>query len=77
MSSGELERQVESRLEALRQELRDPAVAERVAAVGRQVFERLRRDATVNDFIPLLVQRYTSQELASGQPPVAAQPASG
>lgn len=41
--------------------------AEQVVAVGTGHFERLQRDAAVNDFIPLLVYRFTREELVAGR----------
>lgn len=41
--------------------------AEQVVAVGTSHFERLQRDAAVNDFIPLLVYRFTREELVAGR----------
>jgi hypothetical protein len=63
LTAEELERQTTGRLDALRHELGDSVAPERVAVVGRRHFERLTRHATVTDFIPLLVYRFTREEL--------------
>jgi hypothetical protein len=63
LTPEELERQTKGRLDALRSELGDRVAPEQVAVVGRRHFERLSRHATVTDFIPLLVYRFTREEL--------------
>jgi hypothetical protein len=63
MTPDDLERQTARGLDALRYELGDRVTAEEVAAVGRRQFERLIRDATITDFIPLLVYRCAKDEL--------------
>jgi hypothetical protein len=64
----ELERQTVGRLDVLREELSTTVPPEHVNAVGRRHFERLSRHATVTDFIPLLVYRFTREELLYGEP---------
>ena len=69
LTPKELEHQTIGRLDALREELRTTVVPpEHVHAVGRRHFERLSRHATVTDFIPLLVYRFTREELLYGDP---------
>lgn len=63
MTTDELARQTARQLEALRTELAGTPSAEQVTAVGNVHFERLRQEATVQDFIPLLVYRFTKEEL--------------
>jgi hypothetical protein len=42
----------------------DGSVApDRVAGVAHEHYERLRQRATVNDFLPLLVYRFTTEDL--------------
>ena len=65
MTSKELETQMGTVLDALRREFA-AVPAERVAAVGRYHFERLRRDASVPDFVPLLAHRLAKEDLLSG-----------
>ena len=66
MTAEELERLTHSRLEALHRELGDQVARTEVTAVGARHFERLRRHATILDYIPLLVYRSTKDELLLG-----------
>jgi hypothetical protein len=70
MRSEELERQMERFLHSLQEELNGRVERERVAAVTAARFESVRREASINDFIPLLVHRFTREELvaAGGEP---------
>ena len=63
LTRQELERQTAARLNALKRELGDSVAAEQVETVGRRHFERLRRTATVTDFVPLFVYRFVREEL--------------
>ena len=63
LTPEELERQTAARLNALKRELGDGVTAAHVDAVGRRHFERLRRTATVTDFVPLFVYRFVREEL--------------
>ncbi len=63
LTPDELERQTTARLDALRRELGDSVAAEQVDVIGRRHFERLRRTATVTDFVPLFVYRFAREEL--------------
>ena len=65
MTSAELERQTEKLLGGLAFEFEESFRADEVIAIGNAYLERLSRDATVGDFIPLLVYRFTKEELAS------------
>jgi hypothetical protein len=66
MTSKELETQMATVLDALRREFAGIVPAERVTAVGRYHFERLRLDASVPDFVPLLAHRLAKEDLLSG-----------
>jgi hypothetical protein len=68
MTAQEVEHQTARRLDALRDELGTHVAPERVTVVGRRHFERLTRHATITDFIPLLVYRYTREELLYSEP---------
>lgn len=63
MTQEELERQLERLLHDLARDVGDGVAAERIGAVAVGHYERLRREATINDFIPLLVYRLTKEEL--------------
>jgi hypothetical protein len=63
MTSDELERQMDKVYRDLVRDLAGSAGADRVNAVSHSYYDRLRRDAVVNDFIPLLVYRLTKEEL--------------
>jgi len=67
MNNVELEHHVEMRLDALRNEFAGQADTESITAVGLRHFEHLRRDATINDFIPQLVHRFAREELLSAR----------
>ena len=63
----ELERQTARQLDALRRELRETGSlgdtgSHEIDVVGRAHFDRLLREATITDFIPLLVYRLTKEE---------------
>jgi hypothetical protein len=63
MDTASLNRQVERQLESLRREFADEIPASQVTAVGEAHFDRLRADARIPDFIPVLVYRFTREEL--------------
>jgi hypothetical protein len=63
VNARELERQLDKVFSDLVRDLGDNAAADQVTTIGHDHYERLRRDATVNDFIPLLVYRFTREEL--------------
>ena len=63
MDEATLNRQVEQSLERLQREFADDLPASRVTAVGQALFDELRRDARISDFIPILVYRYARDEL--------------
>jgi hypothetical protein len=63
MDALELERQTAHQLTKLRRELADRIVSEQITAVGQAQYDALREHATVTDFIPLLVYRFTKNEL--------------
>jgi hypothetical protein len=67
MTPQELERQLDRVLDALVRDLGDSVAADDVTTIGRVHCERLRRDATVNDFIPLLVYRLAREELVQSR----------
>lgn len=63
MNARELERQLDKVFSDLVRDLGDNAAADHVTTIGHDHYERLIRDATVHDFIPLLVYRFTREEL--------------
>lgn len=65
MTTEELAHQTARQLEALRRELAGTPGAEHVSVVGNGHFERLTQEATIPDFIPLLVYRFTKEELVT------------
>jgi len=65
MDTLELERQTAHQLTKLRRELAGRIASDQVTAVGRARYDVLREHATVNDFIPLLVYRFTKDEVLS------------
>jgi hypothetical protein len=67
MTPDELEHQMERLFRELHDDLGGSVGAGRVAAVSRAHYELLRRDAVINDFIPLLVYRFTKEELVASR----------
>jgi hypothetical protein len=65
MNTQQLDAHIERDLEALRCEFAGRVPADHVTQIGNDQFEKLSRDATINDFIPLLVYRQTREELLS------------
>jgi hypothetical protein len=63
VNAEELDGTIAGSLDELRRELAGRVAPERVTAIGYRHYERLRRDATINDFIPVLVHRYAREEL--------------
>jgi hypothetical protein len=63
MTDDELEAQMDRLFRELQRTFEGSVPAEWVDAVGHAYYERLRREAKVNDFIPLLVYRLTKEEL--------------
>jgi hypothetical protein len=55
-------------LDHLRRELAGTVPADRVAEVGLAHFERLSLNASIPDFIPLLVYRFAKEELLYATP---------
>jgi hypothetical protein len=69
MTSEQLDVQMDHMFGRLVADLGGDVSTEHVLAVGTRHFERLQRDAAVNDFIPLLVYRLTREQLvAAGRP---------
>jgi len=66
MTTEELEREIARQLDSLREELADSPLAQLVGDVGREHFVMLSRNATIPDFLPLLVYRFTREELIHG-----------
>jgi hypothetical protein len=65
MTTEQLDVQMDHILKSLVVDLGREVSAEQVLAVGTSHFERLQRDAAINDFIPLLVYRFTREELVA------------
>jgi hypothetical protein len=63
MTADELDVQMEILFEDLADELGDRVDHDEVLAVGHRYYDELRRNATIHDFIPLLVHRFTKDEL--------------
>ena len=63
MTSEEIERQTDSLLTQLYQELGGRISAERIASIGRRHYETLLNGAAIGDFVPLFVYRFTKEEL--------------
>jgi predicted Co/Zn/Cd cation transporter (cation efflux family) len=63
MTPEELERQTKHQLDNLCAELAGTSSADHVARIGRRHYVALRREATIVDFIPLFVYRFTKDEL--------------
>jgi hypothetical protein len=59
----ELDRQMAKVYRDLDHDLAGNAGADRVRAVSHGYYDWLHRNAAVNDFIPLLVYRFTKEEL--------------
>ena len=62
-----LERLTARRLEALSRDLEGRVSTDTVVAVGRGHFERLLDRARFGDFIPLLVYRFTKEDLLAAE----------
>lgn len=56
-----LQARVERGLQALQSEFPDDV--DRIDDIGQAYFERLRADARIEDFLPILVYRFTRDEL--------------
>ena len=67
-SRPNLEAHTAALLDALRRELGPDGSADRIKAVGRHHYERLLADATITDYIPLLVYRFTREDLLGAKP---------
>jgi hypothetical protein len=67
-TAQDVERQTRKLLDRLRRELADTCNSDQVGRVGRSYYEHLSREATVTEFIPVLVYRYTKDELAGCEP---------
>jgi hypothetical protein len=67
MNNDDLAHHLEMRLDALRNEFAGHVDADSITAVGLRHFEHLRRDATINDFIPQLVHRFAREELLNAK----------
>jgi hypothetical protein len=67
MTTEQLDAQMEHMFRRLVDDLGNDVSVEHVRAVGTSHFERLERDAAVNDFIPLLVYRFAREELVAAQ----------
>lgn len=63
MTSEELDRQIAALVHELQRQRPANVAPEHVDAVAYGYYGQLQRDATVNDFIPLLVYRYTKEQL--------------
>ena len=61
MNARELEPQLDKVFSDLVRDLGEVSPADQVTTIGHDHYERLRRDATVNDFIPLLLYRFTRE----------------
>jgi len=68
MTRQELEKLTRSRLDALHRELGGRVSPDEVRSVGTRHFERLCRQASIFDYVPLLVYRSTKDELLLGVP---------
>jgi hypothetical protein len=64
--SDELEQQIARRLDSLHRELAPEVSREEVATLGRYHADRLLAHATVTDYVPLLVYRFTKEDLRKG-----------
>lgn len=67
MTTEELERQMDRLFRDLHHDFDESVPAEQVTAVGRAYYESIRRDAAINDFIPLLVHRFATDELVASR----------
>jgi hypothetical protein len=65
MTNDELEYQLAAVLDDLAHEFGDSLVADEITTVGRRHYERLRGQARIDDFIPLLVHRFARAELSA------------
>lgn len=64
MSPEQLEKQMNHILRNLVRDI-EHASADTIASAAHDHYERISTDATVNDFIPLLVYRFTKEEFVS------------
>jgi hypothetical protein len=67
MNQATLDRQVGQALEGLRRAFADRHEASEVSAIGEACYETLRARARIPDFIPVLVYRYTREELIQAE----------
>ena len=67
MTSQQLEAQMDRVLANLVRELAEVAPAGEITSVSREHYERLRGPASITEFIPLLVYRFTKEELVTSR----------
>jgi hypothetical protein len=67
MNSEELERQTTRLLQTLRQELDQRITDEQIITTGQAHYRQLSNQATITDYIPLLVYRQTKEQLTRPQ----------
>jgi hypothetical protein len=63
MDQATLNDHVERVLDGLGREFADEIPPDQVTSVGRGYFDQLRAEARIDDFIPVLVYRFTREEL--------------
>jgi hypothetical protein len=68
MTPEQLDLQMSHIYKRLVEDLGQDVPAEQVLAVGTSHYDRLQRDAAVNEFIPLLVYRFAREELVAARP---------
>jgi hypothetical protein len=61
--SGRLERKIEQQLQSLLREFGGEIPASEVTPIVQAHFARLREAASIEDFIPVLVYRYSREDL--------------
>jgi hypothetical protein len=64
VNSQEVERLTAQQLDKLHRELADTVTPDDIARVGKEHYDTLCQRAAVTDFIPLLVYRFTKDDLA-------------
>jgi hypothetical protein len=65
MTTEELERQMDKLPADLHRDLGGAVPLDRIRVVSNAHYAGLRRDAAINDFIPLLVYRFAREELVT------------
>jgi hypothetical protein len=63
MDEQQLEHHITACLDALHREFNDRVSPSLITSTARKHYQRLDREATINDYLPVFIHRYTREEL--------------